>query len=123
MTPTFVEDARGVLVLGTPGGSRIVSQMLLAVLDHLNRAPDPARSVAVPRFHAQAGPNRIEVEPEGFDPMLLEDLRERGHEVVDIGRRWGAMQAVWVNAEGCAQAASDPRGLMGARPVAACSAP
>lgn len=123
MTPTFVEDARGVLILGTPGGSRIISQVLLAVLDHLRNPPDPARSVGLPRFHAQASPQRIEVEPDSFDPALLENLRELGHEVVDMGRRWGAMQAVWIDSQGCAQAASDPRGLAGAKPAAACPVP
>jgi hypothetical protein len=36
MTPAFVEDERGVLIVGSPGGSRIVSQVLLAILEHLH---------------------------------------------------------------------------------------
>ena len=39
MTPTFVEDDRGLLVFGTPGGSRIISMVLLGILDYVDGAP------------------------------------------------------------------------------------
>jgi gamma-glutamyltranspeptidase/glutathione hydrolase len=112
MTPTFVEDARGVLVLGAPGGSRIVSQVLLAVLDYL-RAPgvDLATIVGAPRYHHQWWPDRVEIEPDGFSREWRAELEARGHVLQPARRRWGNMQAVFKSKEtGAALAASDPRG-------------
>jgi gamma-glutamyltranspeptidase/glutathione hydrolase len=112
MTPTFVEDARGVLVLGSPGGSRIVSQVLLAILEYLH-APevDLDRIAAMPRYHHQYWPDRVEIEPDGFPPAWREALTAKGH-TLHVGRRkWGNMQLVFKAREsGIAQAASDPRG-------------
>ncbi|HSO07358.1 MAG TPA: gamma-glutamyltransferase, partial [Pelomicrobium sp.] len=112
MSPTFVEDRRGVLVLGTPGGSRIISMVLLAVLDYLGQEkPDLAAIVAAPRYHHQYLPDRIEVEPEGFSERWRAALAAKGHVVTVAARRWGNMQAVHVDgATGAATAASDPRG-------------
>ncbi|MFZ5556370.1 MAG: gamma-glutamyltransferase, partial [Pseudomonadota bacterium] len=115
MAPTFVEDRRGVLVLGTPGGSRIISMVLLAVLRHLAQDPvDVAAIVSAPRYHHQHLPDRIEVEPEGFDEAWRAALAAKGHTVSVAARRWGNMQAVFVEAGGgVAAAASDPRGQGG----------
>lgn len=111
MTPTFVEDARGVLVLGAPGGSRIVSQVLLAVLDYLRTPqPDPARIVAAPRYHHQFLPDVIEIEPEGFDAAWRAALTEKGHQLRAAGRRWGNLQVVFAPVDGKPIAANDPRG-------------
>ena len=113
MAPAFVEDERGVLVLGTPGGSRIISMVLLAVLDYLH---DPhwtlERMVAAPRYHQQFLPDRIDIEPGGFPPAWREALESRGHAVDVAARRWGNMQAVYRDRKtGRTRAASDPRGL------------
>lgn len=112
MTPVFVEDERGVLVLGTAGGSRIVSQVLLAVLDYVHaREVDLARIVSAPRFHHQWWPDRVEVEPGGFAPQWRAALEAMGHRVETAPRRWGNMQAVFRSrGDGRAIAASDPRG-------------
>lgn len=112
MTPTFVEDERGVLILGAPGGSRIVSMVLLGVLEHL-RVPevDVKRLVALPRYHHQFWPDRIEVEPEGFSAEWRAVLQGKGHAIQQSSRKWGNMQAVFKSKKtGEAQAASDPRG-------------
>ena len=112
MTPTFVEDERGVLILGAPGGSRIVSMVLLGILEHL-RVPevDIQRLVALPRYHHQYWPDRIEVEPEGFSAEWRALLQGKGHAIQQSGRKWGNMQAVFKSKKtGEAVAASDPRG-------------
>jgi gamma-glutamyltranspeptidase/glutathione hydrolase len=112
MTPTFVEDAKGVLVLGTPGGSRIVSQVLLAVLDYV-RTPsvDLAAIVAAPRYHHQWWPDEVEVEPGAFSAQWRAALEARGHGLQLARRTWGNMQAVFKSKrDGRAIAASDPRG-------------
>jgi gamma-glutamyltranspeptidase/glutathione hydrolase len=113
MSPTFVEDERGVLILGTPGGSRIISMVLLAILDHaVNADPNPERSVSAARYHHQYLPDRIEIEPEGFDAAWVETLKSKGHEVHTVERKWGNMQAIFVDRRsGEARAANDPRGM------------
>jgi gamma-glutamyltranspeptidase/glutathione hydrolase len=112
MTPTFVEDARGVLVLGAPGGSRIVSQVLLAVMDYVQApALDLAAIVGAPRYHHQWWPDRVEVEPGGFPPQWRAALEAKGHKLESAQRKWGNMQVVFKSKQtGVAQAASDPRG-------------
>jgi len=112
MTPTFVEDEKGVLVIGAPGGSRIVSQVLLGVLEYL-RAPraDLARLVGLPRYHHQWWPDRVEVEPGGYGGDWRAALEARGHRMEIARRRWGNMQAAFRSRDGgIAAAASDPRG-------------
>ena len=113
MTPAFVEDAKGVLVLGAPGGPRIVSQALLAILDYLGTADvDLERIVRAPRYHHQWWPDRVEIEPEGFSPAWRAALEVKGHRLQAAKRQWGNLQLVFRSKQtGAAQAASDPRGL------------
>lgn len=115
MSPTFVEDSRGVLVLGTPGGSRIISMVTLGVLDYmLNREVDLQRIVALPRYHHQYLPDRIEVEPGAFPEEWTQALRAKGHAVESGRRKWGNMQAAYLDkTTGQASAQGDPRGKAG----------
>ena len=112
MTPTFVEDKRGVMILGTPGGSRIISMVLLAILNYAAEPQvDVNALVSAPRYHHQYLPDRIEVEPNAFPPDVLDELQLKGHVVQVNTQPWGNMQAVWIDrASGRAFAASDPRG-------------
>ena len=112
MTPTFVEDDKGVLILGAPGGSRIISQVLLATIEYLrNPQVDIQRLVAMPRYHHQYWPDQIEIEPEGFSAQWRGTMEAKGHQLRVVNRKWGNMQIVFQpRGEGVAQAASDPRG-------------
>jgi len=110
MSPTFVESERGVAVLGTPGGSRIITMVALAILD-LAAGNDPAHWVALPRFHHQYLPDEIQYEPGALAPAVAEGLRRRGHRLHEVGR-YGNMQALYrERASGRVTAASDPRGI------------
>jgi gamma-glutamyltranspeptidase/glutathione hydrolase len=117
MTPAFVEDARGVLVFGTPGGSRIISMVLLGLLEYVESPkPDPERAIAAARFHHQYLPDRILTEPEPYamPKEWTEALRAKGHTVEQAGRAWGNMQGVYVDKrDGSATPYSDPRGKAG----------
>lgn len=112
MTPTFVEDEKGVLILGAPGGSRIISQVLLATLEYLRRPQvDLRQLLAMPRYHHQYWPDQIEIEPAGFSAAWRGALEARGHQLRVVNRKWGNLQAVFQpRDEGPAQAANDPRG-------------
>jgi gamma-glutamyltranspeptidase/glutathione hydrolase len=115
MSPTFVEDDRGVLVLGTPGGSRIISMVLQGVLDYVDQPKtDLLRLVGAPRFHHQYLPDRIEIEPGGFPDEWIDALKAKGHAVEPGRRKWGNMQAVFFDrTTGRIETASDPRGQSG----------
>ena len=113
MSPTFVEDQRGTLILGAPGGSRIISMVLLAILNYQAQAPvDLQALVSAPRYHHQYLPDRLEVEPDAFSSAVLDELQLTGHVLRVNEQQWGNMQAVWIaRSSGKAYAASDPRGM------------
>lgn len=115
MTPTFLESADRLAILGTPGGSRIISMVLLSTLDFADGA-GPAAMAALPRFHHQYLPDEIQHEPGAFSPEQAAALAARGHRLRDVGRRYGDMQVVvWDRRTGRVEAASDPRGIGAAR--------
>ncbi|MGZ8242866.1 gamma-glutamyltransferase [Methylomagnum sp.] len=110
MTPTFLDDGHRLGLLGTPGGSRIVSMVLLGVLDFA-KGHGPESWVSVPRFHHQYLPDVIEFELGGLSAAEKTGLRRLGHELKEVERRYGDMQAVlWDRKAGRVRAASDPRG-------------
>jgi len=115
MSPTFVEDERGVLVLGTPGGSRIISMVLEAILAYVDQPVfDLQRMVSAPRYHHQYLPDRIEIEPGAFSQQWIGALRTKGHAVEEGQRKWGNMQAVYLDKKsGRVTSAKDPRGQAG----------
>lgn len=110
MTPTFLDDGKRVAVLGTPGGSRISSMVLLAALDFA-AGHDPAFWVAAPRWHHQYVPDRIEYEQGALSAEHIAQLTRRGHRLQQLPEPYGNMQAVlWDKNSGQLSAASDPRG-------------
>ena len=113
MSPSFVEDERGILVIGTPGGSRIISMVILGILEYLKETePNLENIVSKPRLHHQYLPDQISVEPEGFNEKWIEAMESKGHKVVVSKQRWGNMQTVFFNkVTGSYEIANDPRGL------------
>jgi gamma-glutamyltranspeptidase/glutathione hydrolase len=115
MSPTFVESEGGVAILGTPGGSRIITMVLLGILD-LADGNDPESWVGLPRFHHQYLPDVVQFEPGAFDAAQQENLRARGHELKQLDSDYGNMQAIYWNRQtGQVIPASDPRGVGDAR--------
>ncbi|MGE0485090.1 MAG: gamma-glutamyltransferase [Gammaproteobacteria bacterium] len=114
MTPTFVEGPERVGILGTPGGSRIISMVLIGVLEYAAGKP-PAAWVAAPRYHHQYLPDTVQYEDGGIPADIAAALTARGHTLSEVGRNYGNMQAIaWDRASGEVEAASDPRGEGGA---------
>jgi gamma-glutamyltranspeptidase/glutathione hydrolase len=110
MTPVFLEDGSRVAVLGTPGGSRIISMVLLAALDFA-RGNGPDSWVHVPRFHHQFIPDVVEYEKDAMTANELTTLAAMGHTMKEARYRYGDMQAVqWNKITHALTAASDPRG-------------
>ena len=110
MTPTFLEDNQRIAALGTPGGSRIPSMVLLASLDFaVGNGPDSW--VKASRFHHQFIPDILEYEPGALTPEQQHKLIGLGHVLKTARYRFGDMQAVQLHKQTQAlTAASDPRG-------------
>ena len=109
MTPTFVESGRGLAILGTPGGSRIVTMVLLGALAWMDGA-DAEGIVGLPRVHHQYIPDSLSFEAGAMDEQLQAALAALGHELRESSRPWGNMQAITLDyADGTLTAASDPR--------------
>jgi gamma-glutamyltranspeptidase/glutathione hydrolase len=110
MTPTFLENQRGIAVLGTPGGSRIITMVLLATLDYA-AGGNPTSMVSLPRYHHQYLPDVVQYEQDAFSDQELTALQAMGHSFKLIARRFGNMQVVvWDRQAHKVFAASDPRG-------------
>jgi gamma-glutamyltranspeptidase/glutathione hydrolase len=110
MSPTWVESDQGLVILGTPGGSRIISMVLLGVLAWSEGA-DAAGIAAQPRYHHQYLPDAIVYEDNALDAGQIHFLESLGHTLELSGRRYGNMEVItWDYETGEVQAASDPRG-------------
>lgn len=111
MSPTFIESAGDFASFGTPGGSRIPSMVLLAILEYLDGQP-VARWPAVARYHHQYLPDLIEHEPDTFTPAQIAELQARGYQLKALERRYGNQQVLFWDKQGNrVEAASDPRGI------------
>ena len=110
MAPTFLEDEHHIAVLGTPGGSRIISMVLLALLDFA-KGNGPESWVQVPRFHHQFMPDVIEYENSALSEAELTGLAAMGHQLKPAPYAFGDMQAVQLTkTTKVLSAASDKRG-------------
>ncbi len=123
MTPTFMESNDRVAVLGTPGGSRIITMVLLGALGYADGL-DAQSVAALPRYHHQWTPDAIGIERDALPDDVVAALRAMGHTVVSPkdnadGRRssdaWGNLQTVeWDKRSGEVRGGSDPRNPVGA---------
>lgn len=110
MSPSFVEDVRGLAIIGTPGGSRIITMVVHGILEYLNGG-DAQAIVSRRRYHHQYLPDHIEVERGGFDEPMAAELQLRGHTLSERDD-FGNMQVVtWQRDGNKVAAASDPRGI------------
>lgn len=110
MTPTMLENAEQLAVLGTPGGSRIITMVLLGALQAIEGRPIE-EWVSRPRFHHQYLPDHIQIEDAAFSVAQRRSLEQLGHEFQAVGRDYGDMQALhWDKRTAELSAASDPRG-------------
>ncbi len=113
MTPTILRSDDGVAVLGSPGGSQIITMVFLASLAWIDGA-DATTMVSKPRFHHQYFPDRILFEVASLTPDEQAALEALGHTLTPNRRTVGNgnLQIVtWDRTTGAVDAASDPRGI------------
>jgi len=111
MSPTFVIGDDRQIALGTPGGSRIISMVLLGVLD-FTHGGDAESVVGTPRYHHQYLPDHVEYEPGALSAQTKAGLKQLGHKLKKVDRHYGDMHAViWDKTNATMDAASDPRGI------------
>jgi len=112
MSPTIVlKDGRPVLTLGAAGGPTIITQVVQAIINHIDLGMALPDAVAAPRIHHQWRPDRVAVE-KSVDPALIEALKERGHEV-RIRNSMGVTQAIGLTGDGQLIGVHDPRASNG----------
>jgi len=110
MAPTFLETAERAAVLGTPGGNRIISMILLAALDFSEGEPLQAW-ISRPRYHQQYLPDLVEFEQNGLSFQTQRRLHDMGYTMLEVPGKFGDMQAaLWDKQSNRVYAASDPRG-------------
>ena len=128
MTPTFMSNADRVAVIGTPGGTRIITMVLLGMLGYADGL-EAAQVAALPRYHHQWLPDVLGIERDALPADVVSQLRAMGHDVLvpgedAQGRRssdaWGNMNTVeWDRKAGVLRAGSDPRNPEGKGQVSA----
>lgn len=109
MSPTFVRGPDRLAILGTPGGSRIITMVLLGILEFAD-GEGPEAWVSRPRFHHQYLPDTLHYEADAFTDNEVFALEALGHQLKRSDNSWGNMQAVfWDKKHDQVEAASDPR--------------
>jgi len=109
MTPTLLIDEDRIAVLGTPGGSRIISMVIQGVLA-LDSGATALQAAAQPRVHHQYLPDEVSIEPGALSDEARAGLEALGHTIKVEQRTWGNMQVVlWHRADGRVEAGADPR--------------
>ena len=113
MTPSFIESDTKVAAIGAPGGSRIITQVLLAILAY-DAGLSAQQVAASPRFHHQWMPDAISAEPGALSADTVAALRAMGHTINAGESRWGNLQTVlWDKKMNVLSGGTDPRNPVG----------
>jgi gamma-glutamyltranspeptidase/glutathione hydrolase len=110
MTPTIIfKDQKPFLILGSPGGGRIITSVLQTIVNVIDHKMSLAEAIDSPRFHHQWYPDEIQVEKNFVDKNTEQSLVNMGYklkEIVDFGR----IDAIMFLEDGSAIGHSDRRG-------------
>lgn len=110
MTPTIVEkDGNLLMVVGTPGGSTIITSVFQTILNVIEHGMTMQEAVAAPRFHHQWLPDQIQFEPSLMDSLKISRLEQMGHQTRNRGSI-GRVDAILVLPDGRLEGGADPRG-------------
>ena len=110
MSPTFIESEDKLAVIGTPGGSRIITMVLHGILATIE-GKTAEQVVNLPRYHHQYLPDIIQYEPDALSAKTIKTLELLGHQLKPLDNTYGNMHVViWDKKENTVTAASDKRG-------------
>ena len=110
MSPSFAEYNNRVVILGTPGGSRIITMVLIGLLQFY-QGEDSTAIVNAPRLHHQYLPDKVFYEPGAIPQQQLIALQHKGHHLQQLDAAYGNMQTIVMDKlSGEVNAASDARG-------------
>ena len=112
MTPTIIlKDGKLYMILGTPGGSTIITSVLQTILNVHEFGMDIQSAINAPRFHHQWLPEKIEFENGVFDELSMKKLQDKGYDVKqEYNRVIGRVDAILVSKSGIITTGADPRG-------------
>ena len=97
MTPTIItKNKKVVMVVGSPGGPRIITSTLLTILNVLDYGLNIQAAVNAPRFHHQWLPDVVEIEPHDFRIATMKKLKEMGYHFQPHDT-WGAVEAIYID--------------------------
>ncbi|PRD46449.1 gamma-glutamyltransferase [Sphingobacterium haloxyli] len=110
MTPTIIEQGGHLkMVIGTPGGSTIITSVFQGILNVLEFGMSAQESVSKPRFHHQWKPDRIDVEEKAIADPIRKSLEGDGY-ILHPRNTIGRMKNIVVLPNGKLQTGADPRG-------------
>ncbi len=103
MSPTIVsKDGAPFMVIGSPGGSRIITITLEAIMNVVDHGMTLQEAIDAPRVHHQWLPDRVYIEPRGLSPDTLRILAGQGY-TVGVDPDW----PIWGEAAGILVGGSD----------------
>ena len=110
MTPTIItEKGQLKMVVGTPGGSTIITTVFQVILNALEFGMNMQQAVEYPRFHQQWKPEPTRIEPNRLSAIQLERLKQKGYEFSDSASI-GLVDGILVLPSGKLQGGADSRG-------------
>ena len=110
MTPTIVaENGKVKIIVGTPGGSTIITSVLQTVMNILDFDMSATEAVSACRFHHQWTPDLVFEEKDYLDSLVSSALTSMGHEINERGKI-GRVEAILIKDNGGIEIAADPRG-------------
>ena len=117
MTPTIMASPDKIAALGAPGGSRIITEVLLGILGY-DAGLGAQQVAALPRIHHQWWPDVISAEAGALDAATVQALQAMGHTVNAAEGPWGNLQTVaWDRSDNTLSGGSDPRNPVGSARV------
>ncbi len=109
MSPTIaLKNGKPALVLGSPGGSKIITTVAQAIVNISRFGLSPEQIVNMPRFHHQWLPDSLYLEEGGFDINIKQALIAKGHNIHERSR-YSELMIITINEDGMKTGAADPR--------------
>lgn len=104
MSPTVVaKDGKPFMVIGSPGGSRIITITLEAILNVIDHGMNIQEAIDAPRIHHQWLPDKVYVEPFGLSPDTEKLLAGMGYHLDLADQTWGQAAGILVGGKSLAE--------------------